>query len=122
MEYVVNMDQTPVIFPKMTWEMICKGEDVKIEGKREADTKLASVLFAAGFASERILPDCMYYNVASKEWKEIYLKRGDTLQLFRKGTFILELSNQLPLLSGTNILTLVKNFVTQFSSASISMW
>lgn len=122
MEYVVNMNETPVIFPKLTWDIISSGIDVKIVGKREADTRLASVLFTAGFSNQqRKLADCMYYNTTTKEWTAIELETVDVLILNSKGKEVIRIDGNLSETRTPLFLTLIKNFITQFSSASLTL-
>lgn len=122
MEYVVNMNETPVIFPKLTWIVMQSGIDVKIVGKREADTRLASVLFTAAFNQEQDkLADCMYYDTSIKEWTAITLTAVDKLVLHNKGKEVLRVGGQLSAVGKPTFLTVVKNFITQFSSASLML-
>lgn len=122
MDYVVNMSATPVIFPELTRIVMEQGTDLKIVGKREADTRLAAVLFDYALSENQTkLPDCMFYNTDSKEWTVIELEIDDALILTNKGSKVLTINKQSLVLSKPNFLTVVKNFITQFSSASIMM-
>lgn len=120
MKYVVNMSATPIIFPELTRFIMEQGTDLKIVGKREADTRLAAVLFDYALSSDQTkLPDCMFYNTELKKWTAIELKADDVLTLTNKGSEVLTIKKQSLVSSKPNFLTVVKNFVTQFSSASI---
>lgn len=119
MDKVVNVENAPIIFPKYTAMLMEKGFDVEIVGSRETDSKLTSTVYEAllsGSTSE--LPDIMQYNIKTKTWNKIYVNSGERVKLINKTqelvnyiNFVSEWTNQ--------VLIAVKNFVAQFSAATL---
>lgn len=122
MKYVVNIDCSPIIFPKLTKQLIMDGENVKIVGKREADNKLAAVLFATAFSDNPLnVPDVMFYNVAEKSWYNINLTAEDEVELWNRGKLVSVIRDTSTLCGNPVFQVLLRNFVMQFSSASLML-
>jgi len=119
MERTVDIKDTPIIFPKYTAMLMERGVKVDIVGQRETDSKLASMLYSAVLHnSTSELPDIMKYNIKTKTWESIYVCENERVVLQNQSNFIVEYTNAIK--EWTEIvLNAVKNFVSQFSAASI---
>ena len=119
MSKIVNVDNTPIIFPKYTALLMEKGVDVEIVGSRETDSKLTSVVYEAILSnSVNELPDIMKYDIKSKTWESIYVETGEKVSLQNKTSILVTYVNFVS--DWTNqILTVIKNFVAQFSAATV---
>lgn len=120
--HVVNIGNAPVIFPRLTMWLVEAGENLRISGKREADLKLAALMFMTLFDETKVtVPDVMYYNVETKEWFSIYLEGDDSVELCNRGKLITTVYSLEKATSVNYLTTLLRNFVVQFSSATISL-
>lgn len=119
MERTVDIKNTPIIFPKYTAMLMERGVKVDIVGQRETDSKLASILYSAVLQnSTSELPDIMVYNIKEKTWESIYVNEFDKIVIKNQSNIIVEYTNAIKEWTSI-VLNAVKNFVSQFSAASI---
>lgn len=67
---VLNVNNNPVLFPKLSFEIIASSYELKIKGRKRADFKLAEYLLLA--ADGENIPDVAVFDLQEQEWKEYY--------------------------------------------------
>jgi len=73
---LLEVENNPVLFPKLSFEVIACNYELKIKGRKRADFKLAEYLLSA--ANGNKVPDVAVFNLATGEWEEYY---NDTIQI-----------------------------------------
>lgn len=116
---IVSVENAPVIFPKYTAMLMEKGVSVDIVGQRETDSKLTSMVYTA-ILSDTVseLPDIAKYNVKTKTWESFYIDENQKVTLENKSGVLVEYVNYVSEWTD-KILFVIRNFIAQFSGATI---
>lgn len=116
---IVETENTPIIFPKYTLMLIENHVDVRITGNKEADSKLASVLYSAIINDEADVPDIMKYDIKTKTWESIYILEGERIALKNRTSTFVEYVGIVSNITEKIILA-IRNFVMQYSAAKLN--
>jgi hypothetical protein len=65
---VLEVKNNPVLFPKLSFEIIASNYELKIKGRKRADFKLAEYLLLAADGEE--IPDVAVFNLETQKWEE----------------------------------------------------
>lgn len=64
------LEENPIIFPKLTYQLGMTGSKISILGRKRADFKLSEYLYEAAIGND--IPDISIYDLKEAEWKEFY--------------------------------------------------
>lgn len=64
----LGVENNPVLFPKLSFEIIASNYELKIKGRKRADFKLAEYLLLA--ADGEVIPDVAVFNLTNQQWEE----------------------------------------------------
>lgn len=115
----VDTENVPIIFPKYTLMLIDSGMDIRITGHKEADSKLAAVLYSAILEGHSDVPDIMMYNIKDKTWEAIDIENNEKVALRNRSSIFVEYFSEVPEKT-ERALQAVRNFVFQYSAAKLN--
>lgn len=66
----LRVENNPVLFPRLSFEIIASNYELKIKGRKRADFKLAEYLLLAADGED--IPDVAVFNLTTQEWEEYH--------------------------------------------------